>query len=319
MNNKLLGTATVAGTAMLWSLGAAADYPTRAITMIVPFGAGGGTDVTARTVEPVLERFLGGDIVVENVPGGSGELGATRIARAAPDGYTIGWMNVTNTMSNSYARETGYETPGSYEPIANIVFDAAMVVVHPDSPFETFQDLLDHATENPEALTFATSGISSDSHLNLLLLHEASEARFIHAPFEGGAASRTALLGGHVDVLSSTRSEVQPYYEEGQVRILAAWTEERLDALPDVPTLKEHGLDLTSGSWRGLVAPAGTPRDIVEKLAAAVEQTVADADFQQRAEDMRLGLEYMNADDYLAFLEAWDERLTALWEANPWQ
>ena len=298
---------------------AAADYPERSITMIVPFAAGGGTDVTARTVAPYLEEYLGGEIVVENVPGGSGELGATRIAQGEPDGYTIGWMNVTNTMANAYARDTAYETPASFEPIANVVFDAAMVVVGPDSRFETFQELLDYAAENPGELTFATSGISSDSHLNLLLLHGESDARFTHVPFEGGAASRAATLGGHVDVLSSTRSEVQPYHEEGELRILAAWTEERLDALPDIPTLKEHGIDLTSGSWRGLIAPAGTPREIVEQIAEAVEEMVNNEEFQRRSEDIRLGLEYMDADAYMAFLTDWDERLTALWEAEPWQ
>jgi tripartite-type tricarboxylate transporter receptor subunit TctC len=320
MTRRTLRTAALATTALVaTAFSAAAEYPERPITMIVPFAAGGGTDVTARTVEPFLEKYLGGDIVVENVPGGSGELGATRIAQAEPDGYTIGWMNVTNTMANAYARDTAYETPGSFEPIANVVFDAAMVVVHPDSQFETFEQLLEYAAENPGDLTFATSGISSDSHLNLLMLHQESDARLTHVPFEGGAASRAALLGGHVDVLSSTRSEVQPYQEEGEVRILAAWTEDRLEMLPDVPTLKEHGLDLTSGSWRGLVAPAGTPREIVDQLAEAVEQMVKDPEFQERAEQMRLGLEYMDADQYLAFLTDWDERLTALWEAEPWQ
>lgn len=320
MTGRALRTTALAGTAlMMMSFAAAADYPERAVTMIVPFAAGGGTDVTARTVEPFLEKYLGGDIVVENVPGGSGELGATRIAEAEPDGYTIGWMNVTNTMANAYARETAYETPGSFEPIANVVFDAAMVVVHPDSQFESFEDLLEYAKENPGELTFATSGVSSDSHLNLLMLHQESEARLTHVPFEGGAASRAALLGGHVDVLSSTRSEVQPYQEEGEVRILAAWTEDRLEPLPDVPTLKEHGLELTSGSWRGLVAPAGTPKEIVDQLAEAIEQTVNDPAFQEKSEEIRLGLEYMDADEYLDFLTQWDKRLTALWEADPWQ
>lgn len=320
MTARKLYTAALATTALVGvGFSAAADYPERAITMIVPFAAGGGTDVTARTVAPFLEEYLGGEIVVENVPGGSGELGATRIAQADPDGYTIGWMNVTNTMANAYARDTAYETPASFEPIANVVFDAAMVVVGPNSPFETFEELLEYATENPGDLTFATSGISSDSHLNLLMLHGETEARFTHAPFEGGAASRAATLGGHVDVLSSTRSEVQPYHEEGELRILAAWTEERLEALPDVPTLKEHGIELTSGSWRGLIAPAGTPREYVDALAVAVEQMVNDPDFQKRSEDIRLGLEYMDADDYHAFLQDWHERLTALWEAEPWQ
>lgn len=320
MTGRALRTTALAGTAMMMmSFAVAADYPERAVTMIVPFAAGGGTDVTARTVEPFLEKYLGGDIVVENVPGGSGELGATRIAEAEPDGYTIGWMNVTNTMANAYARETAYETPGSFEPIANVVFDAAMVVVHPDSQFESFEDLLEYAKENPGELTFATSGVSSDSHLNLLMLHQESEARLTHVPFDGGAASRAALLGGHVDVLSSTRSEVQPYQEEGEVRILAAWTEDRLEPLPDVPTLKEHGLDLTSGSWRGLVAPAGTPKEIVDQLAEAIEQTVNDPEFQEKSEEIRLGLEYMDADEYLDFLTQWDKRLTALWEADPWQ
>jgi tripartite-type tricarboxylate transporter receptor subunit TctC len=296
-----------------------AEYPERDITLIVPFAPGGGTDTTARMFVPYIERNLeGSNFVVVNRPGGAGEIGATEMALAEPDGYTIGFMNVPNTIANIYARDTRYNIE-SYDAIANLVFDPTIIAVRDDSPFETFEDLLEQASENPRTVTLGTPGVSSNNHIDLLLLEGATGVEFQPVHFADGAGNRTALLGGHIAGSVTALSDALRFAEDGLVRILNIWTEERSDIVPDIPTLAEQGYEIYSGSARGLVGPKGMPEEAITKLDNAVRLALEDPELQARAAEIGLPLLYMDSKSYGTYLRESGEALEALWEVAPWQ
>ena len=295
------------------------DYPTRDITMIVGYSAGGGTDVMARTVAPFLEEYLGGNvnITVENRPGAGGELGFTAIAQAEPDGYTIGMLNSPSFINPLIQREPEY-TLDSFQPIGNIVTDATSVVVRADSEFETLQDFIDYVEANPGAMPVGNSSLGGATHTSFLRFLAAEDLQVTHVPFPGAAPSRTALLGGHVAASVMGIGEAGPYHLEGDLRILGTMAAERWEEVPEVPTFSELGFPIVAGSDRGLAAPAGIPDDIRDKLVDAVAQMIEDPDFRQAARDQVLPLNYMAPDDYREQMQNTLDEMQAIWDENPW-
>ena len=303
---------TAAGTA-------AAQYPERPIQMIVAYSAGGGTDVAARTLAPYLEKYLGNNasITVLNRPGAGGEVGFTALANAEPDGYTIGFINTPNIATIPIERETRYSLD-SFQPIGNIVDDPGVFAVLPDSEYQNLDDLVAAAKERPGELTFSSTGIGSDDHLAMLKFERQSGADFRHVPFEGSAPARAALLGGHIDIGVINAGEAMPYVEEGQLRLLGQMGEERWEGAADVPTFKEQGYDLVSGSQRGIAAPAGMPQEYVDALAAAIEKATQDPEFQQKAMEQAMPLRYLAPAEYQELLNATGQQAQQIWEENPW-
>jgi tripartite-type tricarboxylate transporter receptor subunit TctC len=296
-----------------------ADYPTQPINMIVPFPPGGGTDLSARILAPVMEKYLpeGTSIIVVNRGGGGGEVGATAIAQAEPDGYTIGMMNVPNTMMKPHERDTFYDVH-SFVPIANMVFDPAALAAGPDSEFQTLEDVVQAARERPGEITVASAGIGSNTHLDVIVLETAADIDLVHVPFEGGANARNALLGGHTDLLATALGDSVRFHEEGEMRILGVMTEERSSLIPDIPTYAEQGYPGLGGSARGFVAPLGTPQDAIEMLADAIEQALQDPELLQQAEEMGLPLQFMDTEEYGQYLLDSDAELAEIWANNPW-
>jgi tripartite-type tricarboxylate transporter receptor subunit TctC len=298
---------------------AQAAYPARPITLIVPFGAGGGTDLSARLIAPFIEKYMpdGTSIVVVNRPGAGGDVGATEIAQAAPDGYTIGFMNVPNTMMKPHERDTHW-TIESFDAIANLVYDPAAIAAGPDSPLKSLDDLVAAARERPGEITVSSAGIGSNTHLDVIALERAADIDLVHVPFEGGAAARNALLGGHPDLLATALGDSVRFHEEGEMVILGVMTEERSPLIPDVPTYAEQGYPAIGGSARGLIAPKGFPTEAIAMIAAATEQALQDPEMLTRAEEMGLPLLFMGTEEYAQFLLDSNAEIAEIWATNPW-
>lgn len=243
-----------------------AEYPERPITYIIPFNPGGESDVTARFQEPHLEDLLGVSVNVTHRPGGGGAVAWSQFQRTAePDGYELIGINIPHIIGQPLLREdAGYETDG-FEIITWFHFTPNALIVSEDSEFESLDDLIEFARENPEVVTVGGSGTFSANHLEALRLEREADIDLTYIPFTGTGPLPAALLGGHVSgLMNYTMLGVQM---QDDVRVLAVAAEERVPSLPDAPTFRELGYDIVGGAYRGVAAPIGTPEEIVEKLA----------------------------------------------------
>jgi tripartite-type tricarboxylate transporter receptor subunit TctC len=249
-----------------------AEYPEKPITYIIPFNPGGESDVTARLQEPNLEKFLGVPINVTHKPGGGGAVAWSEFQRTAkPDGYTIIGCNIPHIIGQPLIRkDAGYETDG-FKIIMWFHFTPNVLVVSNDSPYKTLDDFIKYAKANPNAATVGGSGTYSANHLETLRLDKAAGVKLTYVPHTGTGPVIPALMGGHITAAMSY-SMVGVSYKD-KLRTLAVAADERVSALPDVPTFKELGYDIVGGAYRGVAAPLGTPQPIVDKLAKAYTET----------------------------------------------
>lgn len=295
-----------------------AAWPDRPITLIVPFPAGAGTDMTGRTIAQCMERFIpGSKIVVLNRAGASGDIGLAALAQAAPDGYTIGIVNTPGIISIPIERPGRYSLD-SFEFIANIVDDPGTISVHGDSTIKSIPDLVAAARSNPGKLTVGTQGVGSAGHISMLLLEQAAKVSLSAVPFQGASPSRTALLGKVIDSSTANMGEAVGFQAGQPWRILGVMSDVRSPQSPDTPTFREAGYDILAGSMRGLAAPKGIPADVKHKLGAAVGQCSTDAEFLDRAQKTFQPLRYLAHDDYVKNLKQVDAQLRDLWKVKPW-
>ena len=254
----------------------AQSYPTRAITIVVPYGAGGTTDVSARQLSTMLEKVLGQPVVVENQPGASGTNAMRAVAAAKPDGYTL----IATTSSPSFVtpalRPVGYDPIKDFAPILNYSGPYHGVVVKADSPYKSLQDLVS-AAKSGKPVTYGTAGAMGGAHLAFTAVGNQSGAKLQHVPFKGSAPASAAVLGGHVDValIPAYRDHVRG----GQLRLLAVLDGTRDPDFPMIPTLKESGYAVEFPSIVGVLAPAGTDPAVIAKLEQSMGQVVASAEF----------------------------------------
>ena len=319
MARTFLKTAAIAAAAAIAGPAVAQDdYPARPITMLGAYSPGGGTDVAARTLVPFIEKYLdGADINVVNRPGAGGEVGFTALANAETDGYTIGFINTPNVLTIPIERDTRYAIE-DFQPVGNIVDDPGTFAVLPDSEFQSLEELAAYAEENPGEVTYGSTGIGSDDHLAGLTFERQTGVTMQHVPFGGSADVRAALLGGHIDLAIINIGEAIKEDEAGRMRVLGQMAEERWEGAPDVPTFREQGFDIVSGSQRGIAVPAGVDPAIVQKVAAAIEQAVKDPAFREKAAEQALPLRYLGPDEYAALLQASNENAREIWAENPW-
>ena len=262
---------------------AQAPYPNRPVTMIVPFPPGGGTDVGARIIAQRLTAKWGQSVVVENRGGAAGIVGMEAAAKAKPDGYTIIMGNVgTVSINQSLYKKMPYDSDTAYAPI-NFVADLPLVLLaYPGFAARTPRELIAMAKMEPDKVTYASSGAGGAPHLAIEILQSMTGIKMLHVPYKGGGPAVADLMAGHVNILFTTVLEAVGHVKSGKLRGMAVSSTAHSPALPDVPTLAESGVPgYESGSWIGLLAPAGTPPAIVAKIAADVKDIMAQADTQQ--------------------------------------
>jgi tripartite-type tricarboxylate transporter receptor subunit TctC len=292
--------------------------PDRQITMIVAYAAGGGTDTAARTVARFMEMDLGQPVVVLNRPGAGGEIGFSELARARPDGYTIGFVNTPSIVTVPIERRARFALD-DFSLIANIVDDPGGMWVLPDSPYKTLADLLTAAKARPGTIGYGTTGIGSDDHLAMLALERASGTKFLHVPFAGSSQAKQNLLSRTLPLAVMNMAEGLNDWRQGTMRPLVQMGETRWERAPDVPTLRELGFDVVEGSMRGMAAPAGMPPEILARLSDSVKKTIDNPEFQKLADQQFLPLRFLAPEAYRAELLELRTRYQALWNQHPWK
>lgn len=296
---------------------ARAAWPERPVTIIVPFAAGGGTDISARVMAQYLERDLGQPFVVQNRAGAGGGIGLGALAASQPDGYTLGIINTPGIVTIPIERNPGW-TMDSFTFIAGVVEDPASFAVHPDSPIRSIGDLVEAARREPGRITVGTQGVGSAGHISLLLLEQAAGVRFEPVVYAGAAPAALALLRREIAVTTANLGEALTFARQQPWRTLGVMAATRHPMAADVPTFKEAGYDLRGGSLRGLGGPRGLPGDVVARLSAAVERVVGNAEFRATSERAFQPLRYLNSADYVAHLREADATHRALWRIRPW-
>jgi tripartite-type tricarboxylate transporter receptor subunit TctC len=273
-----LGAAPIAAAVMLAAGAAAAEYPEREITMIVPFGAGGSTDIVGRIAAQGLSDRLGVPVIVDNRSGAGGTVGTQAAAGMEPDGYTITVSTTSTHVVGPLTHEAvEYDPVDGFEHIGMIGETPYVMVINPTLEAESVQDVIDYARENPGVLNFGSAGTGSTTHLAGLMFLDATDTEMEHIPYGSNAEATNALMGDEVQVLFGSMPAVLSQIQSGSITALAVGTAERSPELPDVPTMQEAGVeDYRASLWLGLSAPAGTPREIIDVLAEALQDAVAD-------------------------------------------
>jgi len=274
-----------AGLAQLLLAGAAPaqTYPDRPISLVVPFPAGGTTDALARALGQDLAKRLGQPVVVESKPGAGATLGADYVARATPDGYTLLMGAVHHTIATSVYRSLKYDFAKDFAPVTTVALVPNILVVNPNVPAKSVQELLALAKGQPGKLTFGSNGVGTGQHLIGAQFEALGGVKLLHVPYKGSGPLTTDLLGGQIDMSFDTITPVLPHVQSGKLRALAVTTAQRSKALPDVPTLAESGLKgFDMGTWFGVLAPAGTPQAVVDKLNKEMVAIIRSEDFGRR-------------------------------------
>jgi tripartite-type tricarboxylate transporter receptor subunit TctC len=292
---------------------AAADWPSKPVKLIVAYGPGGGTDITARLLAQGLEKVTGKPFVVVNITGGAGWTGWAAIANANPDGYTIGYLNIPNMyMGYLDPRLKRAENIESFTLIMNHVVDPCVWTVRADSPYKTLKDLIGAIKKSPGKFSIATHGNGGDDHLAYLDMKRITgiEMNVIHN--NSTALSRSQLLGGHVDILGANVSEVFQNHQSRDMIVLGVMDEKRSPFLPDVPTFKEHGYDAQWASTRGIGAPAGLPDAIVQSLTEALARVIESPEHQAKAKQLGLGLKVIPEAEYKITIKSYEQHIKTL-------
>ena len=286
----------------------------KSIQLLIGFAAGSGTDAGARLMAAGVEKELGASVLPINKPGASSQLMYTELAKAKPDGYTMGTINFPSAIVSSIDpdRKATY-TKNNFSLLALHVIDPGIIAVLPNSPYQTLDDLIAAAKANPRKITITTSGVQSDEHFALLQLEEMSGAKFAFVHFSTGAASAIApFMGGKVDAYTGNVADVLAQHKAGQVRILGVMDNVRSRFYPDVKTFEEQGFKLYNSANRGFAVPAGTPTAIVDKLSAAMKKAMETPEHKKLVEDMGLTLRYMNPEEYKKFWDEYEELVKRL-------
>lgn len=295
MKTKFLKS--VAGLALLTSAFAhAADpYPSKTITMIVPFAAGGPTDTVARLVAQSMTTSLKQTVIVENVGGAGGTIGAARVAKAAPDGYTLFLHHIGQSTAPTLYRKLSYNAIDDFEPIG-LVTDVPMTfIARGDFPAKDFKELVAYVKANKDKVTYANAGVGSASHLCGMLFMTAIDTELTTVPYKGTGPAMNDLLGGQVDFMCDQTTNTTSQIKAGKVKAYAVTTKTRVPSLPNIPTTAEAGLPgFEVAVWHALYAPKGTPKPVIDKLEAALQIALKDATVKQRFAD--LGTEPVAAD-----------------------
>lgn len=277
-------------------------YPEKPVNVIIAYKAGGGTDVGARILMAEAQKNFPQTFVIVNKPGADGEIGYTELAKAAPDGYTIGFINLPTFVSLPHERQTKYKID-DVEPIMNHVYDPGVLVVNADSPFNTLADFVEYAKAHPDELTISNNGAGASNHIGAAYFAKEAGIQVTHVPFGGSTDMISALRGGHVNATVAKISEVASLVKSGELRLLASFTDKRLEGFEDVPTLTESGYPVIFGSARAIVAPKGTPKEIIQKLHDVLKAALESPDNIEKSKNASLPLQYMSPEELAQYIK----------------
>ena len=275
---------------------AAAEYPERALTIIVAYPAGGMVDIVARPIAESMKKKFPRGVAVLNRPGGGGSVGMAEAAQAKPDGYTVILAPVSTLVIHPQINDLPYKTPDDYEPIMNTISFHALLVVREDAPWKNAQEFISAAKAGPGKLRVASPGEGTSSHLNLEQLMVRANVKMTHVPFSGWGETSPALLGGHVDAVVAQPGEVRPLVEAKKLRVLMVFQDKRHAVYPDAPTARELGWDTTLGTWFVLTAPKGTPPAVIRYIHDAAKTAIEEPAFVNLMKSRGVDIEYKTGD-----------------------
>ena len=308
---------TVAGILLAGATLAAAQnaWPTRAITMVVPFPPGGLADLVARPVAEAMSRELGQPVVIENKAGAGGGIGMSQVAKARPDGYTIllalSSLTVIPEADAVLARPAMFAL-NDLRPIARFTADPTVLAVRADAPWKTVQQFVDDARKRPGAINYGSSGNYGTMHVPMEILAQNAGIKMTHVPFTGAGPAVVALLGGQIDAVSTGPATVLQQVKAGKLRVLAHWGNGQLGALPDVPSLKDAGFNAEYAQWSGLFIPRDTPEPIAQRLRAAAKVAAQDAKVKEVILSAGSPVLYLDAPDFQNYVQADASRMSII-------
>ncbi len=284
----------------------AAGYPSRPVTLIVAFTPGGPSDVLARIVGRQMEKVVGQPFVIDNRPGGAGNIAAETAAHAAPDGYTLLMGNNGLLATNqSLFKKLNFDAARDFAPISLIGSQPNVLVVNPNFPAATLAELIAYAKANPGKLNYASSGFGTAAHLSAELFKSTAKIDLVPVSYKGAAPALQDLIAGHVQVMFATSASVVGFVKAGTLRPLAVTTIKRFSLMPDLPTVAELGLPgFDATTWHGLIAPAGTPRDVIDTLNSAIVQSLKDADTLRQLHDIGVEVSASTPEEFAAYIRS---------------
>jgi tripartite-type tricarboxylate transporter receptor subunit TctC len=304
---RLLNVISIAVLAALPLAGAAQEaYPSKPVTMIVPFPPGGVADIVGRPLANLMEKNLKQPVVVVNRTGAGGAVGMAAVAKAPPDGYTILMALSSISIFPVSDRINGKVPPyamSDFAPIALVTADPTVLVVRADSPYKSVKEFVEGAKKQPGKINYSSSGVYGTLHVAMEIFANAAGIQLFHVPYQGGGPAVTALLGGQVEASAQGPAAVIGQVKGGKMRALASWGTERLKLLPDIPTFKELGYDAEFYIWSGVFVPAGTPQPIQQRLREAVRQAANDAEFRGAMDRVSTPVSYLDAPEFKKYWE----------------
>ena len=305
-------TCVVAATIFAMSGAGAQDYPTHPIRLIVPFAPGGSTDSQARVVADYLGRALGQQVVVVNVGGAGGTIGLNQAAKAAPDGYTFVTATPSLTINPFIQKDVGYDPIKDFEPVALVATSPIVLVVPPTSPIKSVRDLIDMAKAKPGEIKYGSAGIGSATHLSSALFAAMADVNLVHVPYRGAGPALLDVIGGRLDLQFENAPSVLGHIQGGSLRAVAVGSAKPSTMLPGLPTIAETVPGYEATSWFGVLAPAKTPRAIVDKVNAAINKALADPAVQKQMD--ALGVETFGGppDRFAAYIKARVEEMKSV-------
>jgi tripartite-type tricarboxylate transporter receptor subunit TctC len=312
--------ALVAGAALVCAAptARAADYPTRPITLMIGFAPGGPSDVMARIITRKMEEILKQPLVIENRAGAGGGLAGSAVARAAPDGYTV--LLATGSLlaiNVSLYKNLGYDPEKDFEPITEVGTQTNVLYCHPTLPTQTLGELITYAKANPGKLSFGSGGNGTPAHLAGELLKIEAKIDMTHVPFRGTGPALQAVIGGHLPMAFNPPSPLLPHLQSGAIRAIAVTTLKRTAVLPEVPTIAERGFPgFDATTWHGLVAPAGTPKEVVATLHRAAVGALNDAEVRRALTDLGVDVVANSPEEFRAYIKSEIPKWAAIVKAS---
>jgi tripartite-type tricarboxylate transporter receptor subunit TctC len=313
---RAAATAVVLALTLLGAEASAQEaYPSKPLTLVVPFPPGGVADIVARPAADSLARVLGAPVIIENKAGAGGGIGMAYVAKAKPDGYTL--LLALSSISILPEADKIIGRPPMYQldqlvPIARLTADPTVLAVRADSQWKTLQEFVADARKRPGAISYGSSGNYGTMHVPMEMFASDAGIKLLHVPYTGAGPAVVGLLGGNIDAVASGPSTVIQHVKAGTVRVLASWGDHRLASLPDVPTLSESGFKAVFFQWSGLFAPAGTPAPVLAKLRDAARTTASDPRFVAALATVETPVQYLDAPELQRFWDADAQKLGAV-------